>query len=627
MHRELNHLKFEISNLDCSASLRLCVESYASKRSSYSANIKPQTIILLLCLLSISIALSSAALAQQPVEKKSQPEDAAALRPRYQIKLSVDFDNRAYKGTERVRWVNRDNHSTNVLYFHLYSNVRSVGANIDEPRIDITEVRDAVSNEPIPFTLDDQATTLRVNLRDAVTTGEAAEVLIGFKGIVPEIDLEETGLFAHIVQQVGAALRSEREVRRARDVNFLCRGVMLLGTAYPVLATRDGDDWQRKVEQSIGDMVFAESSHYRVEVEAAPDLKIFASGSPVEATAVATTAAPQGKQNATHVFAGENLRDFAIAAGKNLRIVERMVGDVNVRSIYLAEHETVGKRVLTSASDAVRIYTARFGPLPNKTVSIIDAPLVAGLGSTEFAGLGAIASAFYVDFDSPSMRNLPEMIREQRESVEDSLEWAVAHMVAHQWWGMVVGNDPARDPVLDEALANWSALLYYRDVHGAERAQAALEDQLRGVYKVYRTFGGEDMSADHSARDYRNFFQYAAIVSSKGALMFDALRQLIGDEKYFAALRSYYNANKFEVAELDDLRGAFIAETPVEQRRTLTRTFNRWLSNKRGDEDISPPDPKLAAALGVNPNPPKSGDRNAFARLGKFFWQQMTRIR
>ncbi|HMF56242.1 MAG TPA: M1 family aminopeptidase, partial [Pyrinomonadaceae bacterium] len=237
------------------------------------------------------------------------------------------------------------------------------------------------------------------------------------------------------------------------------------------------------------------------------------------------------------------------------------------------------------------------------------------------------ASAYYVDFNSPLMRNLPEMIREQRSSVEESLEWTVAHVIAHQWWGAVVGNDPEHDPVLDEALANWSALLYYREVHGEERAQSVLEDQLRGVYKIYRTFGGEDMSADRDARDYRNFFQYAAIVSSKGALMFAELHQLLGHEKFFRALRNYYKTNSFEIAEMDDLRGAFVAEAALPQRRAVTRTFNRWLSSRHGDEDISPPDPQLAAALGLNPNFPKNSDRNAFARLGRFFWQQMTRIR
>jgi hypothetical protein len=147
------------------------------------------------------------------------------------------------------------------------------------------------------------------------------------------------------------------------------------------------------------------------------------------------------------------------------------------------------------------------------------------------------------------------------------------------------------------------------------------------VYKVYRTFGGEDMAADKSAHDYRNFFQYSAIVASKGALMFAELRRLLGDHRFFNALQNYYKANQLEVAELDDLRGAFVAEASTTERRAVSRTFNRWLSSKRGDEDITPPDPHLAAALGINHAPPRSGDRNAFARLGKFFWQQMTRIR
>jgi hypothetical protein len=286
--------------------------------------------------------------------------------------------------------------------------------------------------------------------------------------------------------------------------------------------------------------------------------------------------------------------------------------------------------VLKIAADSLAVFTARFGPLPMKTVSIVDAPLVATLGSAEFAGLSAIASAFYIDFDSPTMRNMPDVVREQRASVEDSLEWTIARGVAHQWWGATVGNDAGREPIVDEALANWSAFLYYRDTHDAAKSKAALDEQVRGVYTLYRTFGGEDMEASRSAREYRNSFQFSAIVASKGALMFEALRQLLGDERFFAALRDYYSANSLEVADMDDLRGAFIAGAPVEQRRAVSRTFDRWLSSKRGDEDIGPPDPKLAAELGLPAKVPAKGDRNvftAFAKVGKFFWQQMTRIR
>jgi len=578
-----------------------------------------------LCLLIGSAIFLSTSVAH-PQNRQPRPLEK---RIRYRIHLALDFENRSYTGTERVRWVNRGDHPTSTLYFHLYPNVRVPGyatptdktQSADEPRLEISEVRAVSNSAPLQFALADQETTLRINLQDPVPPNSAVEIDLKFKGSVPEIDPEETGLVAHVFQQVSAAIRSTREVRRARDTNFRCRGVMMLGASYPVLAARDGDDWFRKVESSIGDTLTTDAADYEVTVDAPRNVSVF---TPVTAQPV------ENKEKARSSFVAENLRDFAIIAGDNLRSEEKLVDGVTIRSIFRPDHEAAARRVLNIAADALRVFVARFGPLPMKSVSIVDAPLVATLGSAEFAGLGAIASAFYLDFDSPTMRNLPEFIREQRASVEDSLEWTVAHVVAHQWWGATVGNDSAREPVLDEALANWSALLYYRESHGEERFTAALDEQVRGVYTLYRTFGGEDMEASRSARDYRNSFQYSAIVGSKGALMFEALRKLLGDERFFAALRDYYSANSLEVADMDDLRGAFIAGAPVEQRRAVSRTFDRWLSSKRGDEDIGPPDPKLAAELGLPAKVNAKGDRNiftAFAKVGKFFWQQMTRIR
>ncbi|MEO7970032.1 MAG: M1 family aminopeptidase, partial [bacterium] len=548
----------------------------------------------------------------------------------YQIQLKLDFDSRTYSGSESVRWINRDDHSTSVLYFHLYSNLRGTSTaspsatspafiEDDEPRMEITAVRSADGGPMLSYSLEEQGTVLRVNLREPVSARGSTEVFIGFKGRVPEIDAEETGLTTHVVKQVSAALRAERELRRARDLNFRCRSVMLLGTAYPVLAVHDRTDWQRKVDPGIGDIIFNEAADYDVSINAAPGVAIFTSGG-------------ETGSSSERRFSGQALRDFAILAGPNLRSEQQQVGDITLRSIFLSEHERIGKRVLANASEALRIFTSRFGALPLNTVSIAEAPLVAGLGSTEFAGLDVIASAFYVDFDSPSVRNLPEIIREQRPAVEQSLEWSVAHLISHQWWGGVVGNNPAREPVLDESMAGWSALLYFRELYGEQRAAAVLEDQLRGVYRLYRTFGGADMNADRPSRDYQNTFQYSAVVTAKGALMFVQLQRLLGEAKLLKALRNYYQAHQGEIVGLDDLRSAIMAETQVEQRRMVARTITRWLSSKRGDEDISGPDQELANSMGLpaKANAQRGNDRNAlsaFARVGKFFWQQMTRIR
>ena len=559
---------------------------------------------------------------------QSQPQTAIE-RNRYEIQLTVNPEQRTYTGSQRVRWINQGNRGASTLFFHLYSNLRVPGylppkkkegaeEIIDEPRLQILDVSMA-NNVPAPFTLEDQDTTLRVSLREAVAPNAAVDIVITFKGAVPEIDPEETGLVAHVMQQVSAAIGSAREIRRARGVNFRCRGVLMLGSWYPVLAARAGDDWLRRMEPSIGEALVADVADYRVEIDVPEQLSVF---TPVEAAA--DVVKKDGR--AVSTFSADHLRDFVVIAGGNLRAEQRVISGITVRSIYRSEHETAAKRALNIAADAVNVYIRRFGALPLRMISLIDAPLVATLSNAEFSGFAAIASAFYVDFDSPAVSSMPDIIREQRASVEESLEWTVAHVVAHQWWGTAVGNDPNREPVLDEALANWSALLYYRDVHGDRKAEVALEEQLRGVYKIYRTFGGEDMEANRAAREYRNSFQYAAIVIGKGALMFEALRKLIGDEKFFGALLKYYAANKFEVAQLDDLRGAVVAEASIEQRRAVSRTFDRWLANKNGDEDISPPDPKLAAELGLPTRDPKTGG-NVFSRVGKFFWQQMTRIR
>jgi hypothetical protein len=563
-----------------------------------------------------------------------QTKNGPPPRTLYRITLELDFDARTFTGRERVRWVNRDDRPASVVYFHLYPNVRAEderpGAQAtqadvaapEEPRLEVTAARAGEGGQALPFTFEDEGTTLRVLLREAVAPGNAAELELSFKGTVPEIDPDETSLTAHVVQQVGAAMRDTREIRRARDTNFVSRGVMLLGSFYPVLAAREGGDWQRKVEPSVGDNFFTDVADYEVEVETAEGVNLYTSG---EQRQPQDAGASRSRRLS---FAGEDLRGFALVAGRTLRAEEREAGGLRVRSVYTPEHEKVGRRVLGVAVDAARAYAARFGPLPFKNVTVTEAPLVAGFGSVEFAGLAVIAGAFYVDFDSPAMRALPELVREQRASVEDNLEFAAAQGVARQWWGGAVGSDPARQPVLHEALSQFSALLYVQDVRGPESARQVQDDQLRGVYQVYRTFGGEDTTADRPARDYRNSFQYAAVVAGKGALMFVELRSLLGEERFFKALRGYYEANRLEVAETEDLRAAFAAVAELPQRRALTRTFNRWLSERHGDEDIAPPNPQLLAALGFTPEQQQAArDRNAFSRLGRFFWRQMTRIR
>src|SRR5258708_31017579 len=65
----------------------------------------------------ILAALLTSAIMARPQTRQPLPPEK---RIRYRIHLALDVENRAYTGRERVRWVNRGDHPTSTLYFHLY---------------------------------------------------------------------------------------------------------------------------------------------------------------------------------------------------------------------------------------------------------------------------------------------------------------------------------------------------------------------------------------------------------------------------------------------------------------------------------------------------------------------------
>jgi len=96
-------------------------------------------------------------------------------------------------------------------------------------------------------------------------------------------------------------------------------------------------------------------------------------------------------------------------------------------------------------------------------------------------------------------------------------------------------------------LANWSALLYYRGTHGEPQSTAALDEQVRGVYTLYRTFGGEDMSWE-GAR--------ATVVEDAGQRVFVVLYDVPETDeraldRWDGATLDYYRKLRVRVETLD----------------------------------------------------------------------------
>jgi hypothetical protein len=532
--------------------------------------------------------------------------DASLWRQHYRLELDINYREASFTGKEVVRFLNSTRSDLESITFHLYPNAGlSEG---EEPRLIVSRV--SAGSRDLRFSLKSRGAVLKVSLPAKLEPGKSLELALDFAARVPPVQREETSLLAHFLQQVNDALSEEPQTGDARDIFFAGEQAMLLGYFYPVLATHQVLPSDYSLAVGAGGIVFCDAADYEVVVKVDDGLTVIASGPGAEPrlTVAERTAAHSRRE---YLFRGERMRGFAFALSDRLRAVEKQAGQTRVRSYFRDGDERLGRRLLEVAARCLEVYSASFGAYPYPTLSVVELPLPASYSGIEFPGMVALAQAYYIDFEAPPAARLPGIVREQADLIKAALEFTLAHGVAHQWWGGVVGSDPHRAPYLDEALASYSAAYYYEAAYGAAAGEAAIEQQLRAPYQAYRMLGGADLEVDRSAKDFRSALQYAAIVQSKGALLFAALRKELGDERFFAALRYYYTTHRFQIVSPNHLRYALLAA--ADDQRAMGDLFQRWTKEKHGDEDIGVAD----AALLTPPGSKARALVRIFARIGR----------
>jgi hypothetical protein len=182
------------------------------------------------------------------------------------------------------------------------------------------------------------------------------------------------------------------------------------------------------------------------------------------------------------------------------------------------------------------------------------------------------------------------------------LEFTTAHEVAHQYWYGLVGSDARAHPFQDEALAQWSAQLYFEDRFGAARGALEADAQIAMNYRLMRMLGVPDGPVDRPVDAFDSPLAYAGLVYGKGAFLYPALRKLLGDDAFFDALRSYARAYRFQSPAPSALFDRMALGSGRAGRvRSLVQ---HWLSQRHGDHD-----------LGSAPAAISSSDRARLSRL------------
>ena len=363
-------------------------------------------------------------------------------------------------------------------------------------------------------------------------------------------------------------------------------------------------------------MAFSEKSDYRVSL-----------GVPANMTVAAPGLIARGADGRTTIVAND-VRECAVLMSENYLGRARVfqVAGRPVRVEGYARRESAAKldQSIDVAGRALQIYAKRFGPYPFDRFKVVEAPMKSGAGGMEYSGMTGIASGLYGDMGAQlggmmSSLNLPgadELLQslgddtlsggaapddrggeggaldmvggilgQQKEMLDSLMETTVAHEVAHQWWAIGVGSDSQNHPFVDESLTNWSAMLYYEDRYGKAKAQQMSELNLNTSFSMGAMLGGGDRPANLPTAAYANNLQYGAVIYGKGALYYAKLRELVGDQAFFGALREYYVRFDDRLAGPQDLKAIVMQKAPA-KRAQIEALYTRWIDGAHGQEDI-----------------------------------------
>jgi aminopeptidase N len=155
------------------------------------------------------------------------------------------------------------------------------------------------------------------------------------------------------------------------------------------------------------------------------------------------------------------------------------------------------------------------------------------------------------------------------EMISDSLShedniYTIAHETAHQWWYEMVGSDQINCGWQDEGLAEASCVLFFENTpsYGFTRTGiiGSATKSYRAFYSVYsQIFGDADTTMNRSLSDFESEYEYTNIAYNKGLILFDTLKNTLGEEKFLSALKSYYSQNLYKIASYEDIISAFLA--------------------------------------------------------------------
>lgn len=427
---------------------------------------------------------------------------------RHEVHVTFNRARQEAQVEQRVRYVNRSPAPLTGLLL-------LVEANHPEGSVTIEAVRDGPS--PLAFTLDRRRLT--VQLARALQPGATVQLTLDFRlELPPMVDGGHRGWLGY----------------NGRQTN--------LGNWLPVVAPRRAGAWLAPAEAPVGEHALQEPADWRVALfieDASPGLVVAGPGQVTR------------EDERRWQFSVDSARDFSLSIGADFEVLAVSLADGAQLELYTQGDSSAERAAAFWALDVARRsvnrFSALFGPMPARRLVIVEGDFPDGM---EFSGLVFVSRDWFANWNG---------------SPASYLTVITAHEVAHQWWYAAVGNDQARAPWLDEAMATYSEYLLLE----------ADFPQLTNWWWDWRidrfSPGG---FVDGEVYGFASRREYINAVYLQGARLLHELRQDLGDDAFFAWLRQHATTHGGRIAGADDL-WRLLDDVQLEATRATRRKYLR----------------------------------------------------
>ena len=422
----------------------------------------------------------------------------------YTMDVIFDEEKKTLLCNQNLKYINNTNQNLDKIYLHIYPNAFSKE---DYAPFEKNEMKKAYPNG-----FDEGY----IDIQNVLSQDKKLEYNI--KG--DKDDILEVKLSKELKENEVISIDMKYEVKLPNSTGRFGYGDNTINITnwFPIACVYDDRGWNLKSYETIGDPFYSETSDFDVKVMVPKKYKIGTTGEIINQK--------QDQEKTLYEIKASSVRDFAFVLSEKFDIDKEMYKGTEISTYNL--NEEISEEVTEIAKDSIKIFSELFGKYPYSTYSVIASDFF--IGGMEYPTLVMIDESLYT---------------EENKFV---LEYVIAHETAHQWWYSVIGNDEISEPWIDEALTEYSTVLYFEEKYGKD-----VSDKLLHHMEIQsQDYDNEDVFKE--THQYRNSTEYSLNVYTKGALIFDEIRKDIGDEKFFDTLKQYYETFMYENVNSDKFK-------------------------------------------------------------------------